>query len=81
MVWLFIGLYVINRTLHGRLEIGNFSSRVNKNISLIHGAHSCNIFQQSKRNFVSLQGHVISSIYVLSVLVSEAQMFLLAKCP
>ena len=81
MVWLFIGLYVINRTLHGRLEIGNFSSRVDKNISLIHWAHSWNIFQQSKRNFVSLQGHVISSIYVLSVLVSEAQMFLLAKCP
>ena len=33
MVWYFIGVYIINRTLHGRLEIRNFSSRV-ENISL-----------------------------------------------
>ena len=52
MVWYFIGVYIINRTLHGLLEIRNFSSRVEK------------IFQQSKRNFVSPRGHVISSIYV-----------------
>ena len=32
MVWYFIGVYIINRTLHGRLEIRNFSSRV-ENIS------------------------------------------------
>ena len=44
-------LYSINITLHGRLEIRNFSSRVEK------------IFQHSKRNFVSPRGHVISSIY------------------
>ena len=31
MMWYFIGVYKINRTLHGRLEIRNFSSRV-KNI-------------------------------------------------
>ena len=30
MVWHFIGIYIINRTLHGRLEIRNFSSRVEK---------------------------------------------------
>ena len=51
MVWYFIGVYVIKRTLHGRLEIRNFSSRVEK------------IFH-SKRNFVSPRGHVISSIYL-----------------
>ena len=28
MVWHFISVYIINRTLHGRLEIRNFSSRV-----------------------------------------------------
>ena len=28
MVWYFIGVYIINRTLHCRLEIQNFSSRV-----------------------------------------------------
>ena len=30
MVWYFIGVYIINRTLYGRLEIHNFSSRVEK---------------------------------------------------
>ena len=52
----------INRTLHGRLEIRNFSSRV-ENISLVRCAHSWNIFQHLKRNFVFSRGHVISSIY------------------
>ena len=30
MVWYFIGVYIINGTLHDRLEIQNFSSRVEK---------------------------------------------------
>ena len=30
MVGYFIGVYIINRTLHDRLEIRNFSSRVEK---------------------------------------------------
>ena len=30
MVLYFIGVYIINRTLHGRLEIWNFSSRIEK---------------------------------------------------
>ena len=30
MVWHFIGVYIINRTLHGRLEIRNLFSRVEK---------------------------------------------------
>ena len=30
MVWHFIGVYIRNRTLHDRLEIRNFSSRVEK---------------------------------------------------
>ena len=34
MVWYFIGVYIINRTLHGRLEIRNFSSRVEKFFTL-----------------------------------------------
>ena len=46
MVGYFIGVYIINRTLHGRLEIRNLSSRVEK------------IFQHSKRNLVSPRGHV-----------------------
>ena len=44
MVWYFIGVtyihtyfiyYRINRTLHGRLEIGNFSSSVEKYFSTV----------------------------------------------
>ena len=61
MVWYFIGVYIINRTLHGRLRIRNFSSRV-ENISLVRGAYLWNIFQHLKRNIVSPRGHVISSI-------------------
>ena len=30
MVWYFIGVCTINRTLHGHLEIQNFSARVEK---------------------------------------------------
>ena len=30
MLWYFIGVYIINRTLHGHLEIANFSSCVKK---------------------------------------------------
>ena len=30
MIWYFICVYIINRTLHGRLEIRNVSSRVEK---------------------------------------------------
>ena len=36
-----------------------------ENISLVCRACSRNIFQHSQRNFVSLRGHVISSIYYL----------------
>ena len=44
MILYFIGVYIINRTLHGRLEIRNFSSRVStlKEKFLI-SARSCNI--------------------------------------
>ena len=36
-----------------------------KNISLVRCAHQWNIFQHSKRNFVSPRSHVISSICVM----------------
>ena len=47
----------MNRTLHGRLEMQNFSSSVEK------------YFQHEKRNFVSPRGHVISSIYIIYQLI------------
>ena len=39
------------------------SLRVLKNISRVSAVNEWNIFQHSKRNFVSPRGHVISSIY------------------
>ena len=36
MVWHFIGVYIINRTLHDRLEIRNFSSSVEKYFTSEH---------------------------------------------
>ena len=33
MVWYLIGVYIVNRTLHGRLEIRNFSSDVEEDFT------------------------------------------------
>ena len=55
MVWYFIGVYTINSTLHGCLEIQNFSPPLAENMRREH----------LKRRFVSLHGHVISSIYAI----------------
>ena len=63
MVWYFIGVYVINRTLHGRLEIQHFSSSVEKYFTSVAQRTSEIFFQHEKRNFVSPRGHVISSIF------------------
>ena len=41
MVWYFIGVYIINRTLHYCLEIQNFSSRVEGKFRI--SARPCNI--------------------------------------
>ena len=53
MILYFIGVYMINRILNGRLEIRNFSSRVAKYLTCL------------EENFVSPRGHVISSIHYL----------------
>ena len=42
MLWYFIGVYIINRTLHGHLEIPNFSSCVKKTIVILN--HSLKTF-------------------------------------
>ena len=65
MVWYFIGVYVVNRTLHGRLEIQHFSSSVEKYFTSVAQRTSEIFFQHEKRNFVSPRGHVISSIFFL----------------
>ena len=50
MVWYFIGVYIINRTLHGCLEIRNFSSRVEK-IFHSFAALTCEIFLTLEEKF------------------------------
>ena len=55
MIWYFFGVCIINVTLHGRLEIRNFSCRVEK--------YFTRVFQHSKRNFVFPRGQVISHMY------------------
>ena len=54
MVWYFIGLYIINRTLHGRLEIRNLSSRVEK-IFHAFAALTREIFSDSRREILYLR--------------------------
>ena len=61
MVWYCIGVYIINRISHGHVEIQHFTSHVEKK-NLPVSANKSNIFQRLKRNFVSPQGHVISSM-------------------
>ena len=63
MVWFVIGVYKIDRTLHGRLKIRNIFSCAGEYFS-----HSLCLLvkyfsQHSKRHFVSPRGQVISSIY------------------
>ena len=60
----FIGVYVINRILHGRMEIRNFSSSVEKYFTSEHE---------------SPRGHVISSIY-LWIYVSLTGVFFAWAC-
>ena len=54
MVWYFIGVYIINRTLHGRLEIWNFSYRVEK-IFLSFAAFTREIFFNTQREISYLR--------------------------
>ena len=64
MVWYFIGVYIINRTLHGRLEIQNFSSRVEK-ILLEEKFHismqPCNILYECRNVSTSAQESVATN--------------------
>ena len=54
MVWYFIGVYIINTTLHGRLEIRNFSSRVEK-IFHAFAALTHEIFFNTRREILYLR--------------------------
>ena len=62
MVWYFIGVYIINRTLHGRLEIQNFSSSVEKYFTS-QRSEQVKYFKHSKRNSGSPRGRLIFSIF------------------
>ena len=67
MVWYFIGVNVINRTLHGRFEVLNLSSRVVfKNISLVHCADSWNIFSILEGKF-RISKHLCNILFVNNI--------------
>ena len=61
MVWFFIGVYKIDRTLHGLLKIRNFFSCVEEYFTHSLRLLVKNVSQHSKRHFVSLRGQVIIS--------------------
>jgi len=61
-------------TLAWRYEI---SFLVLKNISLVCCAHSWNILQHSKINFVSLHGHVINILYIIQKHLGETLFFII----
>ena len=63
MVSYFLGVYIINRTLHVCLEIGNFSSDVKKTFHSIAVLTHEIFFNTRRENFLSLHSHVISSIF------------------
>ena len=56
MVWYFIGVYIINRILDGRLEMRNFSSRV-ENISRVSAVNEWNIFN-TRREILYLRATI-----------------------
>ena len=57
MVWYFIGVYIINRTLHGRLEIRNFCSRVSALEEKFRiSARPCNILYLPVGKIITTEG-------------------------
>ena len=74
MVWHLIGNYIINRTLHGRLEIRNFSSRVAKYFTCSLRSPVKN-FSTREENFRISAGYVISSMYLIPTPRTYVQLF------
>ena len=67
MVWYFIGVYIINRTLHGRLEIRNFSSPVEK-IFHLFAAHTREIFFNTRREISYFHAAMEYPLYIVEEL-------------
>ena len=63
MVWYFIGVYIINRTLDGRLEIRNFSSLVEKYFTRLPSLRMKYYSPLEEKFRISARGHVISPDY------------------
>ena len=61
---IFISIYKINISLHGRLGILILSSRAESISHLIASLTREKYFQHSEIKFVSLGGHIISSVYL-----------------
>ena len=59
--WYLIGVYIINRTLHGCLEIGKFSSRVEV-------FHSCHLLRSLVKYFSTLKEKFPISVQPCNIL-------------
>ena len=64
MLWYFIGVYIINRTLHGHLEIANFSSCVKKNIFHSFAALTREMFFDTRREISCLRAAMWYPLYI-----------------
>ena len=64
LIWYFTGVYIMNRILDTRLWTWILSSRVQRDISLVHCVHSWDYrVDHSKITFISTRGHVIYNKY------------------
>ena len=66
MVWYFISVYIINRTLDGCLEIRNFSSLVEKYFTRLLGLLMKYYSPLEEKFRISARGHVISPVYKMT---------------
>ena len=77
MVWYLFGVYIVNRTLHGHLEIQNFSSHVEKVFHSFAALTREIFFNTSKEiSYLHMHGHVISSIYLWGRFIPKWQQIL-----
>ena len=58
MVWYFIGVYKINRTLHDRLEIRNFFSRGASDVRYSRCRNRGKLTRSSKTNYERTTGEL-----------------------
>ena len=75
MIWYFIGVYIINRTLHGRLEIQSFSSHVEKYFT--HSLHSLMKYFSTLEEKFCISALSCNILYILPTDIVQLREFML----